>query len=62
MLKWMFSDIVVWIQPAKDGNLWLCPLSAAVNRRVSQSRRIVPADVALLPTAVMCCAVLRTTL
>ena len=50
----MFSDVVAWIQPAKDGNFWLCPLSAIVNRRVPQGRRIVPADVALLPTAVLC--------
>lgn len=53
MLKCMFSDDVAWIQPAKDANLWLCPLSATVNRWVSQSRRVVPADVALLPTAVL---------
>ena len=53
-LKLMFSDVVAWIQPAKDGNFWLCPLSAIVNRRVPQGRRIVPADVALLPTAVLC--------
>ena len=30
MLKLMFGDDVAWFQPAKDWNLWLCPLSATM--------------------------------